>query len=63
VREIKSFANGLLRDLPAVEAAFTSPWSQGQVKGHVNRLKTIKRKMYGRANFDLLKARVLHRAT
>lgn len=52
VREIRSFAYGLLRDLQAVEAAVSSPWSQGQVEGHVNRLKTIKQQMYGRANFD-----------
>lgn len=63
IREIRSFAFGLLRDLAAVEAAFSSPWSQGQVEGHVNRLKMIKRQMYGRANFDLLKARVLHGVT
>ena len=38
------------------------PWSNGQLEGQVNRLKTIKRQMYGRANFDLLRARVLHRS-
>jgi hypothetical protein len=40
-----------------------APWSNGPVEGHVNRLKTIKRQMYGRANFDLLQLRVLHAAS
>jgi len=55
------FAAGIRKDHAAVLAAFTSPWSQGQVEGQVNRLKMIKRQMYGRANFDLLRHRVLHR--
>jgi len=55
-----SFAAGLHRDLRAVKAAFESPWSNGRVEGHVNRLKLIKRQMYGRANFDLLSIRVIH---
>jgi transposase len=53
------FAGGLRQDLAAVTAAFTSQWSNGQVEGQVNRLKLIKRQMYGRANFDLLRLRVL----
>jgi transposase len=40
--------------------AVRQPWSNGQVEGQVNRLKLIKRQMYGRANFDLLRQRVLH---
>ena len=60
VQEINGFASGLLSDIRAVRAALTSQWSQGQVEGQVNRLKMIKRQMYGRANFDLLRARVLH---
>lgn len=62
---LKAFANfvtSLRRDEEAVHAAFSSPWSNGQVEGHINRLKTVKRQMYGRANFDLLRARVLHAA-
>ena len=55
------FAAGVRKDHAAVFAAFTSPWSQGQVEGQVNCLKMIKRQMYGRANFDLLRKRVLHR--
>jgi transposase len=41
-------------------AELTLDWSQGQVEGHVNRLKLVKRTMYGRANVDLLRLRVLH---
>ena len=56
---LASFAAGLRRDLAAVQAAFSSPWSQGQVEGQVNRLKMLKRQMYGRASFPLLRSRVL----
>ena len=56
----KSFLTGVRRDYAAVEKAFTSPWSNGQTEGQVNRLKYIKRQMFGRAKFDLLKARVLN---
>jgi transposase len=55
--EVRRFAQGLKHDLKhdldAVLAAFRLPWSQGQVEGQVNRLKTLKRQMYGRAGFDL----------
>jgi transposase len=57
--ELSSFVVGLDRDAKAVEAALTEPWSNGPVEGQVNRLKAIKRQMYGRANFDLLRARLL----
>lgn len=53
------FAYGLKKDLSAVCAAVETPWSTGQVEGQINRLKMIKRQMYGRAGFDLLRARVL----
>ena len=53
------FAFGLQKDLSAVLAAVETPWSNGQVEGQVNRLKTIKRQMYGRAGFGLLRSRVL----
>jgi transposase len=53
------FGFGLQKDLSAVLAAVETPWSNGQVKGQINRLKTIKRQMYGRAGFRLLRARVL----
>jgi transposase len=62
IRELKSFAQGIRRDYAAVRAAFTSPWSQGQVEAQVNCLKLQKRLMFGRANFDLLRLRVLRRA-
>ncbi len=51
---------GVHKDKDAVLAGLTLPWSTGPVEGHVNRLKLIKRSMYGRAEFDLLKLRVLH---
>lgn len=54
-----SFAKSIRKDIVAVIHALTMPWSQGRVEGHVNRLKLIKRQMYGRANFDLLRKRVL----
>src|SRR6266567_3422374 len=47
--ELKSFAKGLQQDKAAVFAGLTLPWSNGPVEGHVNRLKLIKRSMYGRA--------------
>ena len=60
--EIRHFAEGIRRDESAVNAAITLPWSNGPVEGHVNRLKMIKRQMYGRAGFALLKARVVRAA-
>ena len=60
ITELENWAKNLLLDEKAVRAAMSSKWSNGQTEGQVNRLKTIKRQMYGRANFDLLKARVLH---
>jgi transposase len=59
--ELGSFANGIKQDYAAVKAGLTLEVSQGQVEGQVNRLKTIKRDMFGRGKFELLKARVLHR--
>jgi transposase len=52
-------AYGLQRDMAAVAAAVETSWSNGQVEGQINRLKMIKRQMYGRAGFALLRARVL----
>jgi len=59
ISELLSFAAGLRRDQAAVAAALTLPFSTGQVEGQINRLKLIKRSGYGRANFDLLRQRVL----
>lgn len=56
-----SFANGLRKDFTAVRNALRYSWSNGQTEGQVNRLKFIKRQMYGRAKFDLLRKRVLPR--
>ncbi len=62
IGELIGFANGVEQDRQPVEKAFESEWSQGQVEGQVNRLKLIKRQMYGRANFDLLRTRVVYGA-
>jgi transposase len=59
VAEIENFARALRRDYKAVGAALEYEWSSGQVEGQINRLKLIKRQMYGRASFDLLRQRVL----
>lgn len=56
--ELRRFAEGLRQDEAAVAAALTGRWSNGPVEGQVNRLKTIKRQMYGRAGLPLLRARV-----
>ena len=57
-----AFARHLHRDKDAVLAALRLPWSNGMVEGHVHRLKLLKRQMYGRAGFDLLRERVLNGA-
>jgi transposase len=59
VRAVETFAAGLAQDEAAVRAALTTPWSNGQAEGQVTRLKMLKRTMYGRAGFDLLRRRVL----
>jgi transposase len=56
---LHSFVRGLRRDQDAVTAGFTLPWSSGAVEGHVNRAKMLKRQMFGRANPDLLRKRIL----
>jgi transposase len=61
--ELQGFVVGLERDKAAVVAALSLPYSNGQVEGQVNRLKLIKRSMYGRAKFDLLRQRVLARSS
>jgi transposase len=57
--EIVRFCDGLRRDEKAVNAAVVLPWSNGQVEGQIHRLKLVKRQMYGRAKFNLLRRRVL----
>jgi transposase len=62
IAELQSLAVGILRDFDAVLAALTLPWSNGQTEGQVNKLKSLKRQMYGRANFEVLRKRVLYAA-
>lgn len=57
--EIRTFARGVRQDEAAIRAAIALPYSNGQVEGQVNRLKLIKRSIYGRASFRLLRQRVL----
>jgi transposase len=59
VRAVETFAAGLEQDGAAIRSALTTPWSSGQAEGQITRLKLIKRQMYGRAGFDLLRRRVL----
>jgi transposase len=59
IRALKGFVKGIKQDLAAVINALSLPWSNGQTEGQVNRLKLIKRQMYGRAKFDLLRKRVI----
>ncbi|WP_420713097.1 transposase [Streptomyces sp. MMG1121] len=58
-KPMKGFAGFFRQDLDAVTAGLTVPWSSGVVEGHVNRVKTPKRAMCGRAWFELLRARIL----
>ena len=62
VPELQSEAFGLKKDYDAVQAGLTLLWSNGQTEGQVHRLKLLKRQMYGRGSFKLLRKRVLHRA-
>jgi transposase len=57
---LKSFAESLRRDINAIQASLDLPWTTSPVEGQINRLKMLKRTMYGRAGFELLRARVLH---
>jgi len=63
IAALKSFAKGVWNDLAAVREGIVQSWSNGPVEGHVNKLKTVKRQMYGRAKLDLLRARLLAGAT
>ncbi|MFJ9576170.1 transposase [Streptomyces sp. NPDC101191] len=58
-KPMSGFAGFLRKDLDAVIAGLTLEWSSGVVEGHVNRVKTLKRAMYGRASFELLRTRIL----
>jgi transposase len=63
IPEFVGVARSLRQDLQAVQAAFDSRASNGQTEGRVTRIKLIKRQCYGRANFDLLRLRLLYRDT
>ena len=56
---LAQFARTLRRDLGAVELAIETPWNNGPIEGQINRLKTLKRAMYGRAGVELLRARLM----
>jgi transposase len=60
ISELVSFAGGIFRDFAAVAAGLTLAHPHGPIEGQVNRLKMLKRQTYGRANFDLLRRRVLY---
>jgi transposase len=59
LQPFRRFARGLRADYAAVQAAVTLPWSQGPIEGQINRLKMLKRQMFGRARLDLLARRFL----
>jgi transposase len=59
---LASFATGLRQDLRAVQAALELPWTTSPVEGQISRLKMLKRTMYGRASFPLLRQRILYAA-
>jgi transposase len=59
VAAVETFAAGLEQDGAAVRAALTLPWSSGQAEGQITKLKLIKRQMYGRGSFELLRRRLL----
>jgi transposase len=56
---MQRFAGSLQQDIDAVRNAMTEPWSNGQAEGQINRLKTLKRSMYGRPGVELLRVRLI----
>ncbi len=60
VPDLVTFAKSIQQDNDAVHAALVENWSSGQVEGQVTRIKLIKRRMYGRAKFDLLRQHLLY---
>jgi transposase len=56
---VASFASGVSNDRASIHAAMVQPWSNGQTEGQINKLKMVKRQMYGRAKIDLLQARLI----
>jgi len=57
--DLQTFAQGLQQDYSASKAALTLPYSNGPVEGQINKLKFVKRSMYGRGSFELSRQRVL----
>jgi transposase len=62
IADLHAFAEGLKREYAALRAALTLPYSNGLVEGQINKLKYIKRSMYGREKFALLHQRFLQAA-
>jgi transposase len=62
IPDLQTFAEGLKRDYSAMKGALIYPYSNGPVEGQVTKIKYIKRSMYGRENFTLLRQRILHAA-
>ncbi|MGY3684983.1 transposase [Streptomyces sp. TE33382] len=58
-QELRTLANGIGRDHATVQAALATTYTSGPVEGNVTRIKLLKRQMYGRASFDLLRRRIL----
>ncbi|MFF3660451.1 transposase [Streptomyces olivochromogenes] len=58
-RELRTLANGMRGDHAAIQDALTTTYTSGAVEGNVTRIKLLKRQMYGRANFGLLRRRIL----
>jgi len=63
VTNLQTFADGVKRDYNAIRGALETVWSNGQTEDQVNRLKMLKRQMYGRAGLDLLRTRILYPST
>jgi transposase len=59
IHALQRFVRTVRQDVTAVEGAVTEPWSNGPVEGHINRLKMLRRQMYGRAGVAVLRARLL----
>ena len=59
IKKLNSFIYGIEKDIHAIENAIKLQWNNGIVEGHINRLKSIKRQMYGRAGIELLKRKVI----
>ncbi|MFF3000952.1 transposase [Streptomyces sp. NPDC057950] len=58
-KPMKGFAGFLRQDLDAIAAGLTLRWGSGVIEGHVNRVGTLRRAMYGRASFELFRSRIL----